>query len=990
MSRRAFLCAMACAALGAGHAVADTIDSTASRYNVQPLDRVGAVAGPALDLAAIGREDVARSTRDVPQRFAIPERVSMTPADHGTWEDLGDGQLLWRLRIKGGAGTNSLNLGFTRYKLLPGERLLLYSADGTKGIRPFTAADNHPQGELWTPVLTTADLVVELTIPKANRSAVSLKIGWINQGYRGFGTMTAESYDKSGSCNLDVECLGAGDPWRQQMRSVAVISTGGSTFCSGSLINDTANDHKMYFMTANHCGISSGNAASLVAFWNYQNSFCRTPGSVASGGAGNGVLSQFHTGSFFRAGNAPSDFTLVELDDPPVPAFNHFWAGWDRSTGDFTCTPGSPCAGIHHPNTDEKRITYVISNTATTSYGGTASPGDGTHIWAHWASDPPGPFTVPGVTEPGSSGSPLYSAGRRYIGQLHGGPSSCGATGDGLSDFYGRFSVSWTGGGTNATRLSNWLDPGNTGAAAIDGVEICTPTGPPTIGTASATGPNQIQLTWVDGTPSSTTFDVLRAMGTCAAPGPFVSIAAAVAGSPYTDNGVSGGTTYAYHVAGRDLSGICVSTNSGCVDVAATGSCTLAPTFAGLTSASNQAATTCGIALAWSAGIANCGGPVTYNVYRSTTPGFTPNPGNQIATGITGTAYTDSGTLANNTQYYYLVRSVDGTNSVEETNSIQQGAAPSGGQTLHETFEGGGGFDTVGWTHSAVSGAVDWALSNTQSQTPTHSWFSADQTTVSHRILVSPAFMPLTGMSLSFWHTFAFDGTVAECYDGGTLEYTTNAGGTWTVLPDVAFTVGGFNGTVNNGFSNPIGNKRAWCAGTIGAMTRVAANLSSLAGNTVRLRWHEGDDVTDSATGWFVDSVDVASSCTTAPGLGTSFYTVVPCRLVDTRNAAGPLGGPALAASATRQFTLSGSCAVPSSATALALNLTIVSAGATGSLSAWRADVTQPATSVINFNPGVTRANNLVVAVDVNGAIKTANNSAGSVHVVVDVVGYFQ
>jgi hypothetical protein len=164
----------------------------------------------------------------------------------------------------------------------------------------------------------------------------------------------------------------------------------------------------------------------------------------------------------------------VELDDPPVTAYNHRWAGWDRSTGDFACSAATPCATIHHPNTDEKRITYSTTPTQASSWGG-GTPGDGTHLWVHWATDPPGPFTVPGVTEPGSSGSPLYSEAHRYIGQLHGGPSACGATGDNLSDYYGRFSVSWTGGGTSSTRLSNWLDPGNTGVMTLDGIDLITP-----------------------------------------------------------------------------------------------------------------------------------------------------------------------------------------------------------------------------------------------------------------------------------------------------------------------------------------------------------------------------------------------------------------------------------------------------------------------------------------------------------------------------------
>ena len=76
-----------------------------------------------------------------------------------------------------------------------------------------------------------------------------------------------------------------------------------------------------------------------------------------------------------------------------------------------------------------------------------------------------------GVTEGGSSGSPLYSPEKRVIGQLHGGPSSCSAADNAKADYYGRISVSWTGGGSNATRLSNWLDAGATGAQFIDGLD---------------------------------------------------------------------------------------------------------------------------------------------------------------------------------------------------------------------------------------------------------------------------------------------------------------------------------------------------------------------------------------------------------------------------------------------------------------------------------------------------------------------------------------
>ncbi|MEO8277808.1 MAG: hypothetical protein ABI639_16460, partial [Thermoanaerobaculia bacterium] len=372
---------------------------TARLIAVQSVDSVDTVSFPALDRDWLAIDDAARQEEDLPPRYAIVNDVDVTPESAGTWEAVGEDSLLWRYRIRADAAT-SINLGFTRYVMPPGGRLFVYPAHDDLDTRgPFTEADNETHGQLWVPLVRANDIVVEVTIPASERGELGLVLGAIGQGYRTFGTNGPTAVPESGSCNLDVECLDAGDPWRDPMRSVANISTGGSTFCTGSLINDAANDHKMYFITANHCTINAGNAPSLVAFWNYQNSFCRTPGSGPSGQAGDGSLAQFHTGSFFRAASAASDFTLVELDDPPVPAFNHFWEGWNRNTGNIVCSGGAPCAGIHHPNNDEKRITYSLTDMVPSSWSSTPppTPGDGTHLWVHWATDPPGPFTVPGV-----------------------------------------------------------------------------------------------------------------------------------------------------------------------------------------------------------------------------------------------------------------------------------------------------------------------------------------------------------------------------------------------------------------------------------------------------------------------------------------------------------------------------------------------------------------------------------------------------------------
>jgi len=137
-----------------------------------------------------------------------------------------------------------------------------------------------------------------------------------------------------------------------------------------------------------------------------------------------------------------------------------------------------------------------------------------------------------------------------------------------------------------------------------------------------------------------------------------------------------------------------------------------------------------------------------------------------------------------------------------------------------------------------------------------------------------------------------------------------------------------------------------------------------------------------------------AGACTPAPAdSGLDFYTVAPCRLIDTRNPDGPLAGPALQAGAERTFVLAGSCGVPSTAKALAVNVTAVSPTASGLLSLFPADQTVPIASTINFVPAVaTRANNAIISLagDASGGIKVQNSSTGTVHLLLDVVGYFQ
>jgi hypothetical protein len=134
--------------------------------------------------------------------------------------------------------------------------------------------------------------------------------------------------------------------------------------------------------------------------------------------------------------------------------------------------------------------------------------------------------------------------------------------------------------------------------------------------------------------------------------------------------------------------------------------------------------------------------------------------------------------------------------------------------------------------------------------------------------------------------------------------------------------------------------------------------------------------------------------CTGACTPGSlDYFTVAPCRLVDTRN----LDGPALQPAALRTFAVAGVCGVPEDAAAVAVNVTAVLPAGTGFLRLYPADQSAPATSTINFVPGLTRSNNAIIPLGVfgvpggdAGALKIQNGSSGAVHLVLDVAGYFR
>jgi hypothetical protein len=121
-----------------------------------------------------------------------------------------------------------------------------------------------------------------------------------------------------------------------------------------------------------------------------------------------------------------------------------------------------------------------------------------------------------------------------------------------------------------------------------------------------------------------------------------------------------------------------------------------------------------------------------------------------------------------------------------------------------------------------------------------------------------------------------------------------------------------------------------------------------------------------------------------------SFYTVQPCRIIDTRQSAGPNGGPAVGAMTQRTVQVGGGCGIPSTARSVSLNVTIVPPWDAGHLTIWPADGPRPLASTINYAGGKVRANNAIIRLSPDGALNVFNGGSDSAHFIIDVNGYFE
>ncbi len=420
-----------------------------------------------------------------------------------------------------------------------------------------------------------------------------------------------------------------------------------------------------------------------------------------------------------------------------------------------------------------------------------------------------------------------------------------------------------------------------------------------------------------------------------------------------------------------------------------------APAFDGVTSVTTDASEQCSLTARWDAASCACPGAVTYKVYRSTATPVSVAPQNLVASGLTATTYTEVDDLVGGTTYHYLVRAVSAS-GVEDANTVERSGVPVG-PLMNGTWTAG-----AETGDPALSVNAPWSLSTTYKRTGTSSYSTG--TTYPHDAcggLTSPDLHLGAGPVLTYHHVYSTE----SGHDGGRVEISTNGGVSWELLtPSPSYPGELTRGTNDCAWPSPAACYSGDSSGFPTAWQAATVDLSAWGGLTVLLRWSFTSDAgtggAQASPGWYVDDIEVTNVQLPGPCVTQSplaFYALTPCRVIDTRGATGPLGGPALSPGVpVRTFPAAGTCGIPVTAKAISVNQTVTEATVGGFIRVYAGDLTGaliPNTNSVSFPTGKTRANNGIVALarDGTGTIAVENGAVGgTLHFILDVNGYFE
>ncbi|MDI9523541.1 MAG: trypsin-like serine protease [Bacteroidota bacterium] len=391
--------------------------------------------------------------------FAHKFDVQLRPENSGvTFSHAG--MNVWRVGIRS-KGAYSINLLFSKFRLPEGAKVFIYNTHQTEVLGAYTHENNSDLNLLPVQPIGGEELIVEYQVPLHSTDKGEIEIGDVNHDFLGL-FRGREPRDPQQSCHPNIVCY----PEDIQPGSgVVALIINGTYYCTGSLINNTAEDGTPYLLTATHClnfdysasflanrryDLMAGN---IVAFFNYQSPLCDTdirgPLQMTMASADSVLISERH------------DISLLKLKQMPPAEYQPYYLGWNANANAGNSQSG-PFHGLHHPNGGVKKVAVEENSLSFGSFDDPKYNMEPNSFWIVKAWDV-------AATEAGSSGSPLLDREKKVIGTLTGGSSMCGSPKG--PDIYASLHKFWEVDSSlnNPNRLSYYLDPEGLGVTQLNG-----------------------------------------------------------------------------------------------------------------------------------------------------------------------------------------------------------------------------------------------------------------------------------------------------------------------------------------------------------------------------------------------------------------------------------------------------------------------------------------------------------------------------------------
>lgn len=428
--------------------------------SVEQTSAIGAPVDPFLQLPPFNTDsllaiDALPGNRIGGLKFAHTLFTNLSPQNAGVSFTVGDSLRVWKVGVRS-PGAFSLNVLFSEFDLPDGASVFLYNEDRSSILGGFTNRNNPGGGEFSVAPVEGDALTIEYHEPINAAYSGKIRITEINHDYLGLFRSGTRFNQVNLPCLPEVTCDSTLEPLS---RSTCLLIINGNTFCTGTLLNNTAGDGRPFVLTASHC--LQNNAAygnRLIAYLNYHSPRCNPQIR--------GAQAFSLSGSQTRALSNEVDFALLELNELPPADYRPYLAGWTTDT----VTTTAPYVNLHHPWGETLKYSLEADTLQPANWTGI---NDGIARGNHWRVL----RWETGHTWYGSSGSPLFDNHHRLCGALTGGDSG-GTTGcDTLyvGDFFFRFHKAWDQFADSTKQLKYWLAPGMTDTSrrvlTVDGLD---------------------------------------------------------------------------------------------------------------------------------------------------------------------------------------------------------------------------------------------------------------------------------------------------------------------------------------------------------------------------------------------------------------------------------------------------------------------------------------------------------------------------------------